>query len=89
MNYMARKKVLVINDVECRIFPEKCSRNEKYLGVADFAHIILHLVLDVSEIQNYSQKLLKITLSSLQRVWQRSWELLGALLQKFLIMNKS
>jgi len=39
--------VFVINDVACRIFPEKCSRNEKYLRVAEFAHIILHLGLVV------------------------------------------
>jgi len=66
--------VFVINDVECRIFPKKCSRNEKYLGVAEFAHIILHLGLDVCEIESSSQKLLKITILYVQEVWQRSWE---------------
>ena len=78
--------MFVINDVECRIFPKKCSRNEKYLGVAEFAHIILHLGLEV--IQN-PKIFPKTSQNNPLQPPKGLAEKLGALFQKFFFVNKS
>jgi hypothetical protein len=71
--------------VECRIFPEKCSRNEKYLGVAEFAHIVLHLGFDFCEIQSTS---LPTSQNNLLDIKRGCFEKLGGLPQKFLVIRK-